>query len=305
VSVAGEIKPSAARSPRPRASAWIRSNIVGGVALIVREPRLPPHGRPVAWWSPRRLLIATLLAVTAIAACMVLLDAPTMVAATRIPLRVVNIFNELTDYGRSGWILAPTAVILALIAGLASPALSRASRLALTALAVRFSFVFFAVALPGLVVTVVKRLIGRGRPFVGGHIDPFLYRPFGWAPAYASLPSGHATNVFAALVAIGLVWPRLRIVVGLYALVIAASRVVVLAHHPSDVLAGAMAGAFGALLVRDWFAARRLGFAIGADGVVRTWPGPSWGRVWRMARQQRMSRKSGHRFSEQGHAPKQ
>jgi undecaprenyl-diphosphatase len=39
----------------------------------------------------------------------------------------------------------------------------------------------------------------------------------------------------------------------------------------------------GALLVRSWFAARRLGFAIGADGVVRARPGPSWRRVKKVA----------------------
>ena len=43
---------------------------------------------------------------------------------------------------------------------------------------------------------------------------------------------------------------------------IALSRVVVTAHYPSDVVAGAIVGAIGALLVRDWFAARRLGFAV-------------------------------------------
>ena len=47
----------------------------------------------------------------------------------------------------------------------------------------------------------------------------------------------------------------------LYALVIMFSRVVVLAHHPSDVIAGALVGAVGAALVRRWFAARRLVFS--------------------------------------------
>jgi len=145
--------------------------------------------------------------------------------------------------------------------------------------------VFAAIAVPGLVVTIGKRLIGRARPFVGGHADPFLYQPFAWSPDYASLPSGHATNVFAALIAIGLVWPRMRAVMLIYALVIAASRVIVWAHHPSDVIAGAAAGILGALLVRDWFAARSLGFAIGPDGKVKTLPGPSWRRLMRVARQ--------------------
>jgi undecaprenyl-diphosphatase len=64
-----------------------------------------------------------------------------------------------------------------------------------------------------------------------------------------------------------------------YAVLIAVSRIVIGAHHPSDVLAGAIAGALGALLVRNWFAERRLGFAVGADGVVRPMPGPSLGRI--------------------------
>ena len=120
---------------------------------------------------------------------------------------------------------------------------------------------------------------------MGGHADPFLYQPFSWSPDYASLPSGHATNVFAALVAISLVWPRMRAVMLFYALIIAASRVIVWAHHPSDVIAGAAAGVLGALVVRDWFAARSLGFAIGPDGRVQTLPGPSWRRLMRVARQ--------------------
>jgi undecaprenyl-diphosphatase len=53
-----------------------------------------------------------------------------------------------------------------------------------------------------------------------------------------------------------------------YAILIAASRLVLLAHHPSDVVAGALIGIVGAMFVRYWFAARRLGFAIGHDGTI-------------------------------------
>ena len=84
--------------------------------------------------------------------------------------------------------------------------------------------------------------------------------PFIWRPEYASMPSGHSTTAVAAAIAIGAVWPRTRPVMWLYALVIMLSRVVVLAHHPSDVIAGALIGAVGAFLLRRWFAARRLVF---------------------------------------------
>jgi len=53
-----------------------------------------------------------------------------------------------------------------------------------------------------------------------------------------------------------------------YALLIAASRLVLLAHHPSDIVAGALIGVVGAMLVRYWFAARRLGFTIRRDGEI-------------------------------------
>jgi undecaprenyl-diphosphatase len=154
----------------------------------------------------------------------------------------------------------------------------------LAAVAVRAGFLFAAIAAPSLFVTIVKRLIGRARPFVGEQADPFLYIPFVWRAAYASMPSGHATTAFAAAVAVGLLWPRLRAPMLVYALLIAVSRVVLNAHYVSDVVAGAIIGAVGALLVRDWFAARRLGFAIGADGGVHPLPSPSWARIKRVAR---------------------
>jgi undecaprenyl-diphosphatase len=286
VSVAGEIKPAAAGREAPRWR-WFVSNVKGGVALLVRAPRAPANDHAwngPAWRMRHRLGPSIRLAIMVVVASMLWLDAPTIVAVQSLPPWLVEVFNQLTDFGRSGWVLVPVGLALIALAALASPALSRVSQLVVTALAVRLCFVFAAVALPGLFVTIVKRLIGRARPFVGGHADPFLYRPFGWEPDFASLPSGHATNVFAALVAIGLIWPRLRGVMLVYALVIAASRIVVLAHHPSDVLAGALAGAVGALLVRDWFAARRLGFAISADGEVKALPGPSWRRLKQVAR---------------------
>jgi undecaprenyl-diphosphatase len=62
------------------------------------------------------------------------------------------------------------------------------------------------------------------------------------------------------------------------------SRVVVNAHFPSDVIAGAVAGLVGALVVRGWFAARRLGFVVGRDSTIHRLPGPSWRRTKAVAR---------------------
>ena len=66
--------------------------------------------------------------------------------------------------------------------------------------------------------------------------------------------------------------------------VIAATRLVLLAHHPSDVVAGALVGTIGAMAVRYWFAARRLGFAIERDGTIVPLSGPSMDRLKGVAR---------------------
>jgi undecaprenyl-diphosphatase len=154
----------------------------------------------------------------------------------------------------------------------------------IVSLAIRLSFVFGAIAVPGLFVVILKYLIGRARPFVEPDGGSFAWAPFGWNAEYASIPSGHGTTAFAAAIAIGAVWPRARAVIWIYAVLIAASRVVLTAHYPSDVLASAVVGIVGALLVRQTFAVRRLGFVVDRTGAVRPLPGPSLRRLKSVAR---------------------
>jgi membrane-associated phospholipid phosphatase len=201
--------------------------------------------------------------------------------ARNLPRWFADPFQVITKLGLSGWFLYPLGFILLGLAAVTSSALPRLTQGVLAALAVRCGFLFLAIGAPGLFVTIVKRLIGRARPFVGGHDDPFLYAPFIWRPAYAAMPSGHATTAVAAAIAVGALWPRARWVMWLYALIILLSRVVVLAHHPSDVIAGALVGAVGALVVRRYFAARRLAFC---PGDLAPYPWPSFNRVKAAAR---------------------
>jgi undecaprenyl-diphosphatase len=212
---------------------------------------------------------------------MFLLDRTASDWARHLPGWFIEAFEQITDFGLSGWFLYPLGVILLGLAAVASPASPRLAQGVFAALGARFGFLFVAIAAPGLFTTIVKRLIGRARPYVGGYDNPFLYKPFIWQPAYASMPSGHATSAAAAAVAIGAVWPRARPLMWLYALTIMFSRVVVVAHHPSDVLAGALVGAVGVLLLRRVFAARRLAFS---PRDLRPYPWPSWRRLKAAAR---------------------
>ncbi|HEY9453916.1 MAG TPA: phosphatase PAP2 family protein [Bradyrhizobium sp.] len=189
----------------------------------------------------------------------------------------------LTDFGKDEYVLLALGGLLIAVA-FAAPALHGIRRSLLLGLGTRLQFLFLAVAVSSLVTEVIKWVVGRGRPFVGGEANPFHFSHFAGTPAYASFPSGHATTAFALAIAVAAVWPRARVAMAVYALVIAATRLVLLAHHPSDVVAGALVGIIGAMFVRYWFAARRLGFAIQRDGTIVSLVGPWSGRLKRVAR---------------------
>ncbi len=173
----------------------------------------------------------------------------------------------LTDFGKDEYVLRALAALF-VVSALAYPLLQPSGRPALARFAIRVEFFLLAVALPVFVTELIKWTVGRGRPFVGGKADAFNFVPFTGTEAYFSFPSAHAVTAFALAFAVTAIWPRLWVAASAYALLIAASRLVLLAHHPSDVVGGALVGIVGAMAVRYWFAARRVGFDIRDGGKI-------------------------------------
>jgi undecaprenyl-diphosphatase len=93
---------------------------------------------------------------------------------------------------------------------------------------------------------VISRLVDRPRPFVD---DPAGVHLFVRHAADASFPSDHATAAFAIATAVALRHRRWGAVVLMFAGVLAAGRVALGIHYPTDVLAGAALGAAASLLV--------------------------------------------------------
>ena len=94
----------------------------------------------------------------------------------------------LTDFGKSAyvlWLLAGALFAFAIL----TPRLQGTSRSLLLGFGTRLQFLFFAVLVPVLMGEIVKWIVGRGRPFVGGEANPFNFAHFAGTEAYASFPS--------------------------------------------------------------------------------------------------------------------
>ena len=251
---------------------------------VAQLARAPSHSRraEAARRSARHGLLLSALTGAAIIALMYVVDVPEI--SIMPPRGTPSLWpvKILTDFGKDAYVLWSLAGLMVAVALLA-PAWQGQQRTLLLGLGTRLQFLFFAVLFPILISEFMKYAVGRGRPFVGGHANAFNFSHFAGTEAYASFPSGHAVTAFALAFAVSALWPRQRIMMILYALLIAATRLVLLAHHPSDVVAGALVGVIGAMAVRYWFAARRLSFAIRADGTIVPLTGLSRDRLKRVA----------------------
>lgn len=103
---------------------------------------------------------------------------------------------------------------------------------------------------------VLKIGLGRPRPGVGG---PFV--PWSLDAAHNSLPSGHTVEMTLQTAPLALRAHNWLAALGWGTVLgcMGASRIVLGAHHPSDVLAGLLVGGLGALFIQ-WLTPRLSGY---------------------------------------------
>jgi membrane-associated phospholipid phosphatase len=185
---------------------------------------------------------------------------------------VLGFFAAITRWGESDWILYPSAALLALSALAAWVVPRRIVKLALIEMMELYAMIFVGVGLPGLAANLLKRVIGRGRPELFDSVGSLSFHPLANSFVYEGFPSGHTTTAFAAAAVLGFVAPRWFGAGLIYALAIAASRIVLGVHYPTDVAAGVVLGTLGAYWVRGAFAARGWGFRKAPDGRIAQRP---------------------------------
>ncbi len=184
--------------------------------------------------------------------------------ATQAPRWLVSLGLFVTGFGTSGYMFAYSA----LIALVAVVALGRGHSTwhggSLRLIAERAFYFFATIAVSGLLAQIVKHLVGRARPPLLSVDGAYHFQGFVLRDALASFPSGHTTSAFAAAVALGYMRPDWRRWLLAGAAFIGLSRILVGAHFPSDVVAGAALGSIVSITLARNFAHRGLGFGINA-----------------------------------------
>ncbi len=178
---------------------------------------------------------AVLLSFSVIVVCIVsyeFFDQPVARFCSTIDHRITHIFEMITRLGIS------TPYLAAALAGFIFFKFIKKNEIPANAAV----FLFLSVALAGLANDLIKFLAGRSRP--GLLLDKNIYgfQPFTNQYFYASFPSGHANTIGALCYGLYRVTGRFRWVWLIIALAVMASRVILGAHFPSDVLFGAYLG---------------------------------------------------------------
>jgi undecaprenyl-diphosphatase len=211
------------------------------------------------WWI-------TGLAVLVLLAAVLPFDRQISLWVQTWPLPVRDPLAQITNYGESAWILIPAAALYAITALVALLTSWKLMRTMLWQFAALYAFIFAGVGLPSLFTTLVKRLIGRGRPIHFADVGLFGMHA-NWADwTYQSFPSGHSTTAFALAAVLGFLSRRWFYPALVLATAVALSRVSLGVHYPTDVLAGAVVGLIGAYAARALFASRGWMFRRDAAG---------------------------------------
>ncbi len=149
---------------------------------------------------------------------------------------VISFFRAITLLGQAEYVLIPALLV----------ALYYKKRDAIHA--AKAWFVFASVAVAGVGVWPLKILFGRFRPELYFEKGWYGFDFFHIHHSMTSFPSGHSATSVGAATALAILFPRFRLIFMIVALLVMMSRVVIVRHFPSDVLAG---GVFG-MLVAWW-----------------------------------------------------
>lgn len=202
-------------------------------------------------------LLMVLLGLVIINVLVSYIDLPLAEDMKHLDEGVVAFFRAITKAGDSKYYLIPLALILPFVLAARQAMAVGSVRRILSWSGSAIFFIFSAVAVSGLLINILKIIIGRTRPKLWFNEGLYGFAPFTFTDsAYHSFPSGHSNTIVCFALALSFFVPRLRVFLVLLAFSVAFSRVVITAHFLSDILVGGLLGLATTYWLRDVFTRR-------------------------------------------------
>lgn len=218
------------------------------VALIRRRAARKRSAFPVIAWQMPALIVATLIVI-----CFLVIDEPAAAFRGQWGGSVGRLATQMTDVGLGVWYVVPTVLALLVANQIDWTRFSGQRLLLLYNWTILAAYALTAIGGALLSSNIVKSIIGRARPVHYQDHGVYAFDPFAGAASWASFPSGHSSTVGAVVGVLVLLAPWSRWVVIPLGMWLVATRIVVGAHHPSDVVAGFAFGFVVAVLAAIGF----------------------------------------------------
>jgi membrane-associated phospholipid phosphatase len=174
------------------------------------------------------------------------LDIPVTLYCKGLNRNILDFFGIVTEFGISTWYLVGSFALF-----LFYRFFQRRPIYAHRAL-----FLFSSIAFSGIIADIIKVIIGRYRPemffekgLYGVNVLNFSLSNF--SHGLTSFPSGHTATTFSLAWALALFFPRSRIPLFCFAVIVGASRVIITSHYFSDALGGAYVGIMSVILLKE------------------------------------------------------
>jgi membrane-associated phospholipid phosphatase len=154
---------------------------------------------------------------------------------------IVDFFGIVTELGISTWYLVGSFALF-----LFYRFIQRRPIYAHRAL-----FLFSSIAFSGIIANIIKVIIGRYRPEMFFEKGLYGINFFNFSHGLTSFPSGHAATAFSLASGLSLFFPRARLPLFCFALMVGTSRVIITSHYLSDAVGGAYVGIMSVLFLKE------------------------------------------------------
>lgn len=173
------------------------------------------------------------------------IDIPVAVFCKNLDQNVRDLFEWITPLGVSTWYLVGSFLLFLLFTYYRRHAYARQAL-----------FLFASVSVSGILAALLKWIMGRFRPKVFFEGDLYGFNFFTTSHEETSFPSGHSATAFSLALVLALFFPRYRLLLFCFAIIVSASRVVITSHYLSDAVGGAFVALMTVFLLRKRFSSQ-------------------------------------------------